>query len=260
MTSLRHVSLLTILIVGHAYGYNGCNQAHGPFMDDFNAPKIQLHQIPCAGVVTETNGEPTTLVFRTNMPTQVTIRVSYMPDCDFVEITEGDHQLIPKTAFSGYGTAGGMEAYTADLNGDGTRDFVLFSYSGGCGLAGGNCNVAFVLSCSNLYRVTTVQTLFPDLCEFLLLKGTRCFVQTSFDGVDSCKDGKWHNFWIYNLVEFDGGEVRVKNKAYPGFPRIIWYSFKPNHRETDLVDEAQKTRLKAAALANIFWKPAEPQK
>jgi len=255
------VLAMLVALAGTTYGWNGYNAAHGPFDDHFNAPRLVLHEIHQETISIGTNSNTGEILFSTNKPVRTEIRVRYGAKVDSVEISEEGHEVLAKTPFSDFGTAGGMMAYTADLNMDGKRDFVIFSSSGGCGLACGGCNVALILSDSNnTYRLTTVQTLFPDECEFLVLNGKPCFIQTSFDSVEKCNDGNGHNFWIYNLLVFEGGDIKVKNELYRGFPKIIWYSFKPNHKETDLISQAQKNELIKASLSEIFWDPRRTNK
>ena len=257
MRNSNLIFVIAILLAGTTYGYNGYNEAHGPFDDNFDAPRLDLHEIPGESIPAGTNSNTAEILFSTNQPVRTQIRVSCDSRGKFVEISEGGRVVLAKTAFSDFDTVGSCftHAYTADLNMDGRRDFIIYSFSGGCGLASGYCNVAFVLSDSNnTYRLTTIQTLFPDSCEYIVLNGAPCFVQTSFNGEGKCNDGKWHNFWIYNLLAFEGGNVRLRNDVYPGFPKIIWYSLRPNHKETDLLSPAQKGKLEKDALKEIFWK------
>lgn len=63
----------------------------------------------------------------------------------------------------------------------------------------------------------------------------RCqFIHTRFVNGRKVKgtDGRSHNYWVYNPLEFQGGKVVVNSKLVPQFPRRIWYTFKSNHRPT----------------------------
>jgi hypothetical protein len=169
-----------------------------------------------------------------------------------VEMSADGKVLLPKTRFSGFSFEPGLAAYTADLNGDGKRDFAVYSYSGGCGLASGYCDIAFLLSNRDGYALVTVSTLWPDPGNYVVLGGKPCFIHTGFSGVETCKDGKEHHFWIYNILVFDGSNMRIDNGPVSGFPRTVYYSFKPNHQETTLITDKQKAGIIRQAQEEIF--------
>ena len=162
---------------------------------------------------------------------------------------------IPRSAFSPFDFHAGVSARSADLNRDGVPDFIVYSFSGGCGLAAGECNIAFILSDADGYRPTVIQTLFPDERSFVILGGTPCFIRASFFRVDRCLDGKPHNFWGYGILAFDGGRVVVRNDLHPGFPRTVWFTHRPNHTETRLLTAAHKATLHRDAERTLIWNP-----
>ena len=172
----------------------------------------------------------------------------------FAELTVRGITALPSTPFSNFSTLAGVSAFSSDLNQDGVEDFFITSFSGGCGLASGYCNVAFILSAGDIYTLTTIETLFPDESNFILINKKPTFVHTSFHSVAQCTDGKAHNFWVYNLLSFDKNEIKVNNSIHPAFPKTIWYTFKPNHAETTILTDEQKLELREASLQGIYWK------
>jgi hypothetical protein len=146
-------------------------------------------------------------------------------------------------------------AFWADLNGDGREDFVALVWSGGCGLGGYRCDVAFALSSEEGYRITPLgPTMGPGANDFVDLGDGRCrFVHTSFvyGRGEPGTDGKPHNYWVYNLLEFEGDRV-VVSRADPRFPRWVWYTHAPNHEETSIITAEQKERLWEAQADGIF--------
>ena len=182
------------------------------------------------------------------------LKVSFDADEFSAELTVGGKVTLPKTAFSQFGTIGWPSVYSADLNQDGIDDYVLTSNSGGCGLACLYSNVSFILSSPNGYRLTTTVTLADDCCaNLVILNGVPCFIHTSMGGVEKCNDGRSHNFWIHNLLVFGkAGDVKVKNDTQPGFPKIIFYTNKPNHTETTIITKAQKQALQKDVMAAMF--------
>lgn len=151
-------------------------------------------------------------------------------------------------------SAGYIQAYYGDLNHDGRQDFIIFDWSMGCGLAAGNCDVTFVLSKKDTYNITTIFTMFPDAHDFVDIKGngTCQFIHTSFIYGYKGKDGKEHNYWVYNLLDITGSHVVLNNDLDKSFPKWVWYSFKPNHSETTLLTKEQKQRLWRAHNTKIF--------
>ncbi|MEK9135872.1 MAG: hypothetical protein AAB393_02010, partial [Bacteroidota bacterium] len=188
--------------------------------------------------------------------TESRLNVVRQPDAWFAEVVVGGKTAMQPSAFSPYGTVAGLTAYTADLNQDRIPDFVIYSFSGGCGLGSGYCNVAFILSSGNTYNLTTVTTLFPDEDDFIIVAKKPYFIHTAFLGVEKCNDGKPHNFWIYNLVAFgkDASSVKIDNNVHSAFPKTIWYTDKPNHAETSIITNEQKATLRKQSLTCVYWK------
>ncbi|MCE9614886.1 MAG: hypothetical protein K8T26_11455 [Lentisphaerae bacterium] len=137
-------------------------------------------------------------------------------------------------------------ARCADMNRDGRPDFVVYFWCGGCGLASGYTDLLFLISEAGGYRGTMVTTLtWGEPWVFVDLEGNGAcqLIHTSFIYGEPGRDGKAHNYWVYNVLQVEGGRLRVANEAHPGFPRWVWYTFTPNHRETRQLATEQKARL-----------------
>lgn len=241
---------LAIALAGQGRAYNG---DHGAF-DEKAAPKpipIEEMSRPDGDGAGK---EPNVLRHVLANDAGIQLLVQVEDTGAFLELLAGTRQLLPRQRFSDSTFAPGVQAFASEFNGDGQRDFVVYAYSGGCGLACGSCDVAFLLSGKDGYRLTTVSTLFPNPGSYVVLGGKPCFIHTAFSGVDKCKDGKSHNFWIYNILTIEGDSLRIDNRLSPGFPRTIWYSFKPNHKETTLISEAQKGELIREAQREMMRK------
>lgn len=148
-------------------------------------------------------------------------------------------------------------AFWADLNGDGLEDFVQFVRSLGCGLAGVRGDLGIALSSEQGYSIVAVRTMAPRLTDFIDLgDGRPRLVQTSFvyGRSERGRDGKPHNYWVHNLLEFEGDRV-VTSEADPRFPMWVWYTFKPSHKETSIITPEQKKRLWAEVPDRIFGRP-----
>ena len=176
----------------------------------------------------------------------------------YVEDSQGNVISGPHVAYAEVWSRLGV--YSAELNGDGKEDFVIRYLLGGCGtIFTFSCNVIFVLSDGDEYAVTPTTGLWSGLDYFVDIKGDgRCrFIHTRFINGRGVKgrDGKSHNYWVYNLLEFKGGRVVVNNKLVPQFPRWIWYTYNPNHQPTTQLGGDQKQLLWSQYENPIFPKP-----
>jgi hypothetical protein len=233
---------------------SGYNANHGPFPTDAQIDRIQLTER--YRYFTEENAESTTnLTFLISLEDESHLNLVWKDDLWFVELIIGGEVALESTAFSDFEFPIGLEAFSADLNRDGIVDYVLYSYSGGVGLAMGYCNVAFILSSEDGYRLVTIGTLWPVASNYVILNGSPCFIHTSFQRVERCKQGRNRNFWVYNLLAFEKGDLKLANDAHPDFPKTIWFSFRPNHEETTIITDEQIAELRKQSLQDIFWKP-----
>jgi hypothetical protein len=253
MNEKKYIILILATVANSVLAYNG---GHGPFPDEAKVERATLTELSHESASTNTISNPR-YTFPIQGQKESRLNVVRKPDAWFAEIVVGGKTVMQPSAFSPYGSAGGLTVYTTDLNRDEVADFVIYSFSGGCGLACGHCNVAFILSSGQQYSLTTVTTLFPDQTDFILVDRKPHFIHTSFLGVDKCNDGKHHNFWIYNLLAFGKDGLDVNNTAHAAFPKTIWYTFKPNHTETSIITDEQKATLRQNSLTCVYWKEEE---
>ena len=134
----------------------------------------------------------------------------------------------------------GLDAYAADLNSDGFSDYILFTYSGGCGLAAEITWVMFLLSSSTGYRSTSVLSYAAEPSDLIAINDRACLVHTSFVYAPVGKDSRQHNYWVYNILSFSDTELVLANDLDRRFPKWVWYSFAENHRDTDQLTSAQR--------------------
>jgi hypothetical protein len=247
---MKFVIVSIALMSGNVFAGNA---NHGPIPDNAKIERIRLTKLSCASRSESDDGEKEDYLFVVSGKKESRLQVSFENGTHSADLTVAGEPVLPSTDFSDFGMF--PMAYSADLNRDKLSDFVIESYSAGCGLAAGYCNVAFVLSSKKgKYTLTSVTTLFPDEGDFLTIGGKRCFIHASLLGVSKCNDRKPHNFWIYNLLVFGKDGVKMDNSIHPDFPKTIWYTFKPNHTETSIITDEQKDRLRKRSLTRIFWK------
>jgi len=141
----------------------------------------------------------------------------------------------------GYGSAAvGADVYTADLNADGQPDYAIITHSGGNGLSSQCAWITFLLSVPGGYGGTSLSCWAADASDLIEIEGRFCLVHTSFIQGNKGKDGKTHNYWVYNLLGFSGAELVLANDGDRRFPKWVWYSFAENHRDTDQLSPAQR--------------------
>jgi hypothetical protein len=242
------VCVISLAFAGQILAYN---IDHGSFASDASIKRIPLAKMR---IVDKGDNNATTALAKfavTNDPgTQIVVHIGN--DGAYVELLIGNKPVFQKSRFTDFNFQAGIEAYCADLNQAGKRDFAVYASSGGCGLASGYTDIAFLLSEQNTYRLTTVQTLWPNPDNYLVLSGKPCFIHTAFENVEKCNDGKEHNFWIYNILVIETGNMRLDNNLAPEFPKTIWFTHKPNHQETTIITVKQKAEFIRAAQKDIF--------
>lgn len=139
----------------------------------------------------------------------------------------------------------GTGVYSSDFNSDGKPDFCLYIGGSGCGLAALHSDVIFLISTPSGYRQTTFEPYdFSPETMFLKVRGRPLILHTSFVEGETGKDGKSHNYWVFNLIQFNkDGSWEFANSQLSGFPAWILYTFKENHKATDQLTDEQKRSL-----------------
>lgn len=146
------------------------------------------------------------------------------------------------------------EAATADLNGDALPDYVVVTHSGGNGLAAQITLITFLLSSSKGYvarEIVSYDAAPGDLVD-LNRDGRPEFVHCMSIWGDKGKDGRSHNYWVYNLLGFSGTEIVSANRSSPEFPKWITYTYAANHK-----DSAQLTAEQRQQQWMLVWTPGQ---
>ena len=170
----------------------------------------------------------------------------------FIDREESSGISSERYCFSQYSQRGALESYEGDLNGDTHPDYVFVKYSGGNGLAWGHATVALVLSQGDSdFSFQVVESYVPEPKDFISLNGQTAFIHASFQHGGLCTDGKYHNFWVYRLYAIDGNQLVPADHLSPDFPKVVFYSFKPNHKETNLLTQKGKDELIAESAMVI---------
>ena len=170
----------------------------------------------------------------------------------FIDRETSDGASRERYQFAPFSQRGALETYEGDLNGDTYPDYVFVKYSGGNGIAWGHATVALVLSeGDNDFSVQVVESYVPEPKDFISINGQTAFIHASFQYGDLCTDGKYHNFWVYRLYAIDDNQIVPADHLSPDFPKVVFYSFKPNHKETSLLTQKAKDELIAESAMVI---------
>jgi len=154
--------------------------------------------------------------------------------------------------FSIFAFIGPLKVYEAYLNDDEIKDVIIVKYTGGNGSGAWHADVGFLLSSPQKggYNFQVLPTIFTRE-DFLVINDTKCFIQSDLNSVEKCNDGKLHNFFVYHLVVFDDDSIRINNEISERFPKAVWWSFKPNYAETDLLTKSDKDDVARRSLPEI---------
>ncbi len=254
------VILLSVLLSDHAYPYP---KSHGPFSEGeapFQFPLrrcVLLNQAE----VDKTDG-CCTWIFAppvSNPARYLHLEMRDEPFGCFVAVLDGSRRVLMQSRQVSEFRLG-VCAYTADLNGDRTDDFVISTWSGGCGLGACNYDRAFVLSEARGYRVSAIPSMCPGPEDFVILRqrGQCHVINTHFvyGGNEKTKDGRPHNFWVYNLLRIEGSRLLLADRDDSRFPKWVWYTDKDNHAETTQLTTEQKRRAWSPKIEDLFLKPS----
>lgn len=225
-------------------------QAHGPFEPGAGPSRVQLRK--CILIHEQQGGVGARFTMGTKgyalakEPSAPLVRLEKAGEVWAIDVLDpkGTPLLERPTTNDMPGFLAGV--FGADLNRDGKADFVVNIGSGGCGLAAAGSMTTFLLSEGMKYRATNFYSYHfgpEDLVTFKA-KGPSYFIWNNVAnaGEELNADDRRHNFWVYQLFRIEGGRFVQASAEQAGFPKWIWYSFKENHRETDLITPDQKKR------------------
>ena len=198
---------------------------------DDNAGAVREYRLPAAG-----QGQK-----------QITLALRGTTNGWEINLRDAHGKNLQAVPFTNSMASSQIEVYSCDLNGDGQPDYIVNVWSGGCGLAAEGSEVTFLLSGKDGYRAASFYLYAfgnKDLVRFKA-HGPVYFIFNDLIGSDGEKtrDGREHNFWVYDLNRIDGNRFVPANADQPGFPKWVWFTNKANHTETTQLSQEQKNRL-----------------
>ena len=164
-----------------------------------------------------------------------------------IDLHDAQGKSLMSAPFTNGMSSSQMEVFSFDLNGDNQPDFIVNIWSGGTGIAMDGSEVTFLLSSNNSYRATSFFLYSFEKRDLIRFKpqGPVYFISNDLISSDNEKtrDGRLHNFWVYELKRIDGTRFISADADQPGFPKWVWFTEKGNHGETMQLSQEQKHRL-----------------
>jgi len=115
--------------------------------------------------------------------------------------------------------------YRADLDGNGLNDFIIFYWEGGAGLGANQDKVeVFLKKKTGSYQRIVYETLSAGIEDFIGpdKEGKYKIIITGF------YQGDKHNYFTYDLYQFEDFRLINANAKVKGFPRFVEYTCKNN--------------------------------
>jgi len=178
---------------------------------------------------------------------QIILELRGTPNGWAIKLRDGQGNYRLMVPFTNSMTSDQMEVYSCDLNDDGQPDFVVNVWSGGCGLAAEGSEVTFLLSGKNGYQPAAFYLYDFSKQDVVRFKpqGPVYFIFNDLigSGGEKTRDGRDHNFWVYELKRIDGSRFISADADQSGFPKWIWFKNQATHEETTQLSQDQKIRL-----------------
>ena len=220
---LATISLISV----HAYP-----STHPPFPFKTKAPYRSLSVKPVIDYnypATFTDGDlriETAKVSEDQVTTRVSVGVKVLLD------TAKDSPDLP--------APDGSRVFYTDLTGDGRKDILVYAYPGSNGL-GASIEVADLLIAQpdGTYYHESFEAYAASPQDFIDVNGDgryeMLWVNYYFEGD--------HSYWVYRVVEIGDDGLRLNDQLIPDFPKIIWFTEKPNDQPTQKLTLAEHEDL-----------------
>ncbi|GEM_PF-4531723 len=175
-----------------------------------------------------------------------------------VPLVEEDDRILPQLIdLQRYAAFTGKYIYSADLNMDGKKDFVVYAWTGGCGLAMCRCDVFFFLSSPQGYYKTSFNAYSFEEKDIIRHGNKNYFLLTL---CQSWSTENGHNYWLNRIYAFgkDGKMYEADSEVGAPFPSYIQYLERDNHEQAKL-SPVEKEKMWQAAKERLFDKETQSQ-
>lgn len=129
--------------------------------------------------------------------------------------------------------------YEYDLDKNGLNDFIVFNSYRGVGLGVNMGKTEIYLSHSN--------NKFTHVSYESWSEGIEDFVDINNDGkieviLGGCQGFGDHTFFTYNIYQIVNFKMVNANKKFKGFPKFVWYTHKPNDKDTVKIEMEERSK------------------
>lgn len=131
--------------------------------------------------------------------------------------------------------------FMADIDANGVDDYIVISYSVGNGLlafAFGRIYL-FLGRPDGNFETVYFESIYPSESDFLDIdKDEKCeLIIGGFEWVGR------HSYWTYSIYEIKNYKLVNVNSKFMGFPKIIWFTHKPNDKDTVRLTQRERASL-----------------
>ncbi len=138
--------------------------------------------------------------------------------------------------------------YEADLDKNGTRDFIVFYNYRGSGFASQKDRVnIFLKKKDGAYQKISYDTFSAGIEDFVDLdRNGRCQIIITW-----LYNGDKHNYFSYDLYQLKDYRLVNLDNVFRGFPKFVWITHKKNDKDTthlNLDERAEHIRAKDSSI------------
>jgi len=173
------------------------------------------------------------------------VRISTGPEREKVgrvtEVRVNDQSIFDTaTAYPDFYFQFGSRVFYVDLTGDRRKDILILSYPGANGL-GAEIEMADLLLAQpdGTYHHESFVAYAASPQDFIDVNGDgryeMLWVNFYFEG--------GHSYWVYRVVEIGDDNLRLNDQLIPDFPKLIWFTEKPNDKPTQKLTVAEREDL-----------------
>lgn len=173
------------------------------------------------------------------------IRISTSPEREKVgRVTEvlvnGQSIFDTATANPDFYFQLGSRVFYTDLTGDHRKDILILSYPGANGV-GAWIEMADLLIAQpdGTYKHVSFEAYAASPEDFIDVNGDgryeMLWVNYYFEG--------GHSYWVYRIVKIGDDGLQLNDQLTPNFPKIIWFTEKPNDKPTQKLTAAEREDL-----------------
>ena len=135
------------------------------------------------------------------------------------------------------------QMYHVDLDKNGFKDFlVIYSFMGNTLYAEYGKIILYLKTAPNEYKTISYMTFSIDIEDVVDLNsdGEYEFIITEIS--EGTYKGKNHNYFTYSIYELVDYKLVNANAKYKAFPKFVWYTDKPNDKNTIHLSEAVRAK------------------